>query len=321
MSREDQSVQRGVTRRDLFRGAAGVAVAGAAVAGAGTRLFAAEAKKAVSQGRIRQSIVFWCFNVAGDKWDVAQQCQIAKQLGCVSVELVEPKDFPILKKHGLICAITPNGMPGAPFVKGLNNLNYHDEVITRTKEAMDATAAAGFPNVIAFNGFKWRDAEDPTSGEIPLDEGAKNCVTGLKKLASYAEKQGVTVCIEMLNTRDDSHPMKGHPGYQGDHMDYVADIVKRVGSPRVKLLFDIYHVQVMDGDVIRRIRQYADLIGHVHTAGNPGRGELDDTQEIHYPGCMNALVEIGYKGYVGQEFIPTRDPLQGLLEAVSLCDV
>jgi hydroxypyruvate isomerase len=146
-------------------------------------------------------------------------------------------------------------------------------------------------------------------------------VTGLKKLAAIAEKKGVTVCIEMLNTRDDSHPMKGHPGYQGDHMDYVADIVKQVGSEHVKLLFDIYHVQVMDGDVIRRIRQYADLIGHVHTAGNPGRAELDDTQEINYPACMKTLLDIGYGGYVGQEFIPTRDPLEGLTQAVSWCDV
>ena len=321
MSQKNQRVQRGVTRRDLFQQAAGVAVTGVAVAGAGTRLFGGETKKAVTKGRIRQSIVFWCFNVAGDKWDVEQQCQIAKQLGCQSVELVEPKDFPILKKHGLVCAITPNGMPGAPFVKGLNNLDYHDEVITRTKETMDAVAAAGFPSVIAFNGFKWRNAEDPTSGEISLDEGAKNCVTGLKKLAAYGEEKGVTVCVEMLNTRDDSHPMKGHPGYQGDHMDYVADIVKQVGSPRVKLLFDIYHVQIMDGDVIRRIQQYADLIGHVHTAGNPGRGELDNKQEINFPACMQALVDVGYRGFVGQEFIPTRDPLQGLTEAVSLCDV
>ena len=125
----------------------------------------------------------------------------------------------------------------------------------------------------------------------------------------------------MLNTRDDTHPMKGHPGYQGDHTDYCIDIIKRVGSPYLKLLFDIYHVQIMDGDVIRRIHQYKDYIGHVHTAGNPGRAELDDHQEIAYKPIMEALVEVGYQGYVGQEFIPTRDPLQGLREAVALCDV
>jgi hydroxypyruvate isomerase len=115
--------------------------------------------------------------------------------------------------------------------------------------------------------------------------------------------------------------MRGHPGYQGDDLDYCAEIIRQVGSPRAKLLFDIYHVAIMNGDVIRRIRQYGDWIGHVHTAGVPGRGELDDHQEVHYPGVMRALVEIGYQGYVGQEFIPTRDPAEGLQQAVSLCDV
>ena len=126
----------------------------------------------------------------------------------------------------------------------------------------------------------------------------------------------------MLNTRDGTHPMKGHPGYQGDDIDYVADIVQRVNMDNVKILFDIYHVQIMNGDVIRRIRQYADLIGHVHAAGNPGRGELHfPKQEIHWPGVMQALVEIDYDGYVGQEFIPTGDPMDGLRRAVELCDV
>ena len=157
--------------------------------------------------------------------------------------------------------------------------------------------------------------------DIPDDVGADNCVEGFKKMVGHAEKKGVTLCLEMLNTRESTHPMKGHPGYQGDHTDYCIDIIKRVGSPNLKLLFDIYHVQIMDGDVIRRIRQHKDYIGHIHTAGNPGRGELDDHQEIDYKPIMEALVEIGYQGYVGQEFIPTRDPLAGLWQAVSLCDV
>ena len=148
----------------------------------------------------------------------------------------------------------------------------------------------------------------------------KNCVAGYKKIVGHAEKKKVTLCLEMLNSRV-NEDMKGHPGYQGDHTDYCMDIIKQVGSPRLKLLFDIYHVQIMDGDVIRRIRQHAEYIGHVHTAGNPGRGELDDKQEINYPPIMQALVEIDYKGYVGQEFIPTRDPAKGLEEAVALCDV
>ncbi len=158
-------------------------------------------------------------------------------------------------------------------------------------------------------------------GEIASDEGAKNCVAGFKKIVGHAEKQGVTICLEMLNSRVSTHPMKGHPGYQGDHTDYCIDIIKQVGSPRLKLLFDIYHVQIMDGDVIARIRQHAEHIGHVHTAGNPGRGELDNLQEINYPPIMQALIDVKYDGYVGQEFIPTRDPLVGLFEAVKLCDV
>src|SRR5262249_46230014 len=176
------------------------------------------------------------------------------------------------KKFGLTCAIAPNGMPGAPFMKGFNNPRYHDEVIDRTKKAIDASADASVPAVIAFTGYKWRDADDPRSGEISRDEGAKNAVAGLKKIAGHAEKQKVTICLEHLNTRDDSHPMKGHPGYQGDDLDWVAGILRAVGSERVKLLFDIYHVQIMHGDIIRRLEQNKDILGHVHTAGNPGRG-------------------------------------------------
>jgi len=273
------------------------------------------------KGRIHHSLVYWCFNVAGDKWDIEKMCQVAKELGCESIELTEPDMWPTLKKHGLTCALAPNGMPGAPFMRGFNNPAYQPEVIARTSEAIDACAAAGFPAVIGFTGYKWRNADDPKSGEISLAEGADNCVKGLKQIASHAEKQGVTICLEHLNTRDDSHPMKGHPGYQGDDIDYVANIVRRVGSPRVKLLFDIYHVQVMNGDVIRRIEQCKDVIGHIHVAGCPGRGELDDDQEINFPPTMRKLLDIGYTGYVGQEFIPTRDALAGLKQAVSLCDV
>src|SRR5262249_17753884 len=158
-------------------------------------------------------------------------------------------------------------------------------------------------NVIAFTGYKWRDADDPRSGAIPLDEGADNCVRSLKQVAAYAEKKSVSVCLEHLNTRDQTHPLKGHPGYQGDDLDYVAGIIPRVSSPHVRLLFDVYHVQVMNGDVIRRLDQNKDIVGHIHTAGNPGRGELDDKQEINYSAVMRKLVDLGYTGYVGQEFI------------------
>jgi hydroxypyruvate isomerase len=156
--------------------------------------------------------------------------------------------------------------------------------------------------------------------DIPPDVGMDNCVKGYKQIIGYAETKKVNLCLEMLNSRV-NETMKGHPGYQGDHTDYCIELIKRVGSERMKLLFDIYHVQIMDGDVIRRIRQHKDYIGHVHTAGNPGRGELDDKQEINYKPIIQALVDVGYRGYVGQEFVPTRDPLQGLREAVAICDV
>lgn len=273
------------------------------------------------KGNINHSAVFWCFNIAGELWDIEKMCQVAKSLGIKSVEITGPDEWPTIQKHGLTCALAANGMPGAPFMKGLNNLAYHDQVISTTAKRIEECAAAKMPSVIAFTGYKWRDAEDPNSGEISLQEGADNCVAGLKKLAPVAEKFGVNICLEHLNTRDDSHPMKGHPGYQGDDVDYVANIVRRVGSPRVKMLFDFYHVSVMNGDCMRRLEQNIDIIGHIHTAGNPGRGELDDTQEINFPPLMRKLVQLGYKGYVGHEFIPTRDPLTGLREAVELCDV
>jgi hydroxypyruvate isomerase len=307
-------------RRQVLRGVA-AAAAGSLLVPLAPPAARADEGKVVRNGRIKQSIVFWCFNTAGDKWDVEKTCQVARDLGCSSVEIVAPEEWHILKKYGLVCAIAPNGMPGMPFKKGFNNPSYHEEVITRTKKVIDACAEAGFPNVIAFTGYKWRDADDPKSGEISREEGADNCVKGLKQTAGYAEKKGVNICVEHLNTRDDSHPMKGHPGYQGDDLDYVANILRRVGSPRVRLLFDIYHVQIMHGDIIRRLEQTKDVIGHIHTAGNPGRGELDDTQEIQYRPIMQKLLAIKYAGHVGQEFIPTRDPLKGLREAVQLCDV
>ena len=147
-------------------------------------------------------------------------------------------------------------------------------------------------------------------------------VVGLKKIAGHAENKNVTVCLEHLNTRDDSHPMKGHPGYFGDDVDFCVDLIKRVGSENFKLLFDIYHVSVMNGDVIRRIRQYHEYIAHYHTAGNPGRCEIDGNQEINYPPILKAILETGYDGYVAQEFIPTwHDKYKALRHAVTLCDV
>ena len=159
-----------------------------------------------------------------------------------------------------------------------------------------------------------------TSGEISREEGKVNCVAGLKKIIGHAEKKGVNICLEHLNTRDDSHPMKGHPGYQGDKVDYVADIIRSVGSPNMKMLFDIYHVQIMDGDVIRRIEECKDIIGHIHTAGNPGRNDLDDEQEINYGAVCTAISTSTYSGYVGHEFIPKGDVVAALRQAFEVCD-
>ncbi|MEZ6110885.1 MAG: TIM barrel protein [Pirellulaceae bacterium] len=304
-----------VSRRHLLQSSAGAALLGAASLSGVAQAKETDAKPAddgpaVKQGRINQSIVQWCF---ADYWDVPQQIKVAKQLGCKSIELLDAKYFPLLKKAGLECAIATVDMsPDPPFLRGLNNPKYKDRVFKATKDAIDACQAHGFKRAICFTGM----AED-----VSAEEGADNCVKHLKELMPYAEKAKVTLCLEMLNTREDTHPMKGHPGYQGNHTDYCIDILKRVGSPYAKLLFDIYHVQIMDGDVIRRIHQHKDYIGHVHTAGNPGRGELDNKQEINYPPIMQALLDVGYDGFVGQEFIPTRDPLVGLREAVSLCDV
>ena len=265
--------------------------------------------RVATKGNIKHSVVNWCFS---KYWKGNELISIAKQLGLASVELISPQHFPEIKKQGLECAIASVNIGGPPFVKGYNNPKYHELVIAATKKSIDACHEFGFKKVIAFTGF---------AEELSKEEGAANCVKGFKEVIGYAEKRGVTICLEHLNTRDDTHPMKGHPGYQGDDVDYCVDIIKAVGSEHLKLLFDIYHVSIMNGDIVRRIHQHAEYIGHIHTAGNPGRGELNGEQEIQYPACMQALVEIGYKGYVGHEFIPTGDPLKGLIEAVRWCDV
>ena len=271
-------------------------------------------------GRLKHSLAYWCLNATEWQWDIHQVCRMACSLGYRSVELVPPELWPVVRQYGLENAIAHNGMPDPVFAKGLNNPRYQEEVIACTRRSIDEAADAGIPNVIAFTGYKWRDADDPSSGEIPLSEGASNTVRGLRELAAYAAPRGITLCLEQLNTRDDSHPMKGHPGYQGDDMDYCAEIVRQVDSPHAKLLFDVYHAAIMNGDVIRRLRQYRDWIGHIHTAGVPGRGEMDDTQEINYRAVLHTLVEIGYQGYVGHEFMPTSDPSRTLAEALALAD-
>ena len=183
---------------------------------------------------INHSIAYWCCETVG--WTVDDCIRVAKELGCSSVELTPPESWPKLKENGLTCAITLNRMPGAPFVKGLNNLDYHDEVIGNTKASIDdCVESDGVCScVIAFTGYKWRDAEDPDSGEISLDEGFDNCVKGLRIVGEYAASRGVSIALEQLNTRDDTHPMKGHPGYMGDDTDWVADVIRAVDMDEVR---------------------------------------------------------------------------------------
>lgn len=309
MNSKSKGNQKELSRRGMLKGSiAGLAATGTLMATTSTAC-TRQTNSAPKKGRIKQSVVSWCF---AEHWSVKQTCQYASDLGCKSVELIHSKHWPILKKFGLNCAISPIAVKGKPFIKGFNNPEYHPWLIEATKRAIDESAEFGCPNVIAFTGF---------SESFSLEEGARNCVSGFKKVAAHAEKKGVNICLEMLNSRVGDHPDKGHPGYQGDHVDYCMNILNEVGSPRVKLLFDIYHVQVMDGDVIKRIKECGEMIAHVHTAGNPGRGELDRSQELNYQPIMQALLDINYQGFVGQEFIPTGDPLEGLRQAVEICDV
>ncbi|MFZ2149489.1 MAG: TIM barrel protein [Sedimentisphaerales bacterium] len=298
------SINNHISRRSMLQMVAGTGTAAIGLGSCATIGIGTSAKQSAIEGRINQSIVYWCYQ---KYWDIEQTCKVASHLGCKSVELVEPRHWPTLRKYNLVCAIL--GSHG--FDKGMNNPEYHDMCLKELQDSIDACHEYGFPNVITFTGFR---------ENIPDDEGIRNCVDGYKRIIRYAESNKVNLCLEMLNSRVNIE-MQGHPGYQGDHTDYCMEIIKKVGSPRMKLLFDIYHVQVMDGDIIARIRQYKDYIGHYHTAGNPGRCEIDDKQEINYKPIMEEIVRTGYLGYVGHEFIPTGSPFKALKEAVILCDV
>jgi hydroxypyruvate isomerase len=298
-----------LSRRHLLAGSLG-ALAGGATLSASTTAPAKEkgkcvdlSKPAATNGRINQSVCQWCFN----PMPLKKLAKNAAAMGIKSIELVDPKDWPILKKHGLTCALASSH----GFVDGWNRKENHAMCRAKVIEAVDACAAAGFPSVITFSGFR---------KGMPDDVGLDNTVEGLKTVIGHAEKKGVNLIIEVLNSRVDVE-MKGHPGYMGDSVEWCAEVCRRVDSPRMKILFDIYHVQIMQGDIITRIREFHPLIGHYHTAGVPGRNELDDSQEINYPPIMREIVKTGYQGYVAQEFIPTRDPLTSLWKAVRLCDV
>lgn len=260
----------------------------------------------IRNGRIRQSIMGWTFN----PMPVPELARLCRDIGLVAMEGVGREHYPMIRELGLEVSLV--GSHG--FDRGPVNPEHHPMVIRSLREGIDTAVAFGCNKVITFTGMR-------VPG-MSTEEGARHCVSAWKQVVGYAEEKGVTLCLEHLNSRDDTHPMKGHPGYFGDHVDFCVDLIRRVDSPHFKLLFDIYHVAIMDGDVIRRLRQHRDVIAHVHTAGVPGRGELDDTQEVNYPAIMKALLDIGYKGYVAQEFLPTwPDRALALRHAAKMCDV
>ena len=261
----------------------------------------------VNKGRIRQSVMGWCFKPM-PMMELAKHC---KAIGIEAMEGVSAKDYPAIRKLGLKISLVSGGHG---FKQGPCVAANRDMVVEKLKNGIDLAAQIGTKSVITFTGMREKGLTDKA--------GATNCVEAWKMVMSYAEKKKINLVLEHLNTRDDSHPMKGHPGYFGEDVDHCVELIRKVDSPNMKLLFDVYHVQIMNGDVIRRIRQYKDVIGHYHTAGNPGRAELDDTQEINYPAIMRAIVETGYKDFVAQEFIPTwDDPVAALRHAAMVCDV
>ena len=298
--RPDQPVSNSLSfsRRALLQTLAGAAVAGA-VAPLGRLAQAAELK-----GRIHQSVCLWCYNgyLKKANLDLDQFAAECVKLGLKSIELVGPDTWPTLKKHGLICAMS--GSHGIP--KGLNRLANHDECLAQIRKSIDQTADAGFPNVICFSGN--REGLDD-------QQGLQNCVIGLKEIAGYAEEKKVTVCLEYLNSID-------HKDYMADRTKWCVDLVRQVGSPRVKVLYDIYHAGMMKEDPLADIQQHHECWGHYHTGGVPGRNEIDQTQTLDYPKLMRAIADSGYKAYVGQEFIPKNaDALTSLKQAIAICDV
>jgi hydroxypyruvate isomerase len=288
-------------RRRDFLSALGTAAAGSLGAGSILAASAPAAEPGPRKGRLKQSVitcVFWGLNL-----DLDGMCREAARLGARGFDLVGPKDFPVLKKYGLV----PTMVPGGSSIKnGINDRKNHTEFGRRARLAIKDAAAAGAPNVILLAG----DRQGMTDAE-----GLDNSVLFLNNLKALAEDQGVTLCVELLNSKVD------HPGYMCDHTSWGVELCRRVASPRVKLLYDIYHMQIMEGDLIRTIRQNIQYIGHFHTAGNPGRNEFDETQEMNYPAICKAIADAGFQGYLAHEYTPTRQPLETLDKMMRLCEV
>ena len=285
-----------LSRRTLIRGAS--MIAAGAVAGpvlSQTRANSAEIKRIVKNGRVNQSASRWCYR----KLTLDQLCEAGAKIGLKGIDLLGPKDLPTVKKYGLVCTMSSGG-------GNINDKTKHQQAVSKIRSAIQANAEYGFPNVIAMSGNR---------NGIPDDVGIENAAAALKQVAALAEEKKVNVCVEYLNSKVD------HKGYMFDNMAWGVEVCRRVGSPNVKILYDIYHAQIMEGDIIRTIQTHKDFIGHYHTGGNPGRNEIDETQELYYPAIMRAIVDSGYTGYVAHEFAPKRDPLTSLAEAVEICDV
>ena len=294
-----------ITRREALRRAA-VLGAGAGVVSLLPKGYVGADTLASSPATasFKHSVCRWPFN----KLTVDELARMAKELGIHSVELLEPAEWAIAARHGLTCAMGYATVPDprTRLTRGFNRIENHAWLIPAYERAIPLAAAARVPNLICFSGNR---------EGLSDEEGLDACASGLRALMPAAERHGVGICMELLNSKVD------HPDYQCDRTPWGAALVKKVGSQRFKLLYDIYHMQIMEGDVIRTIRDNRDYIGHYHTAGVPGRHEIDATQELYYPAVMRAIAETGFSGYVAQEFIPTRDPRTALAEAVRICTV
>ena len=296
------------SRRGALKATAGAATFGSVMAAVESNLQAAKASGL--KGNINHSVCKWCYR----KIPLEQFCEAGKKMGLQSVELLLPKDFPTLKKYDLHCAMvsfptgkTPQGVKVGGITRAFNRIEHHDTLLDIYEPHIKASANAGFRNIICFSGN--RDGLDD-------EQGIKNCAIGLKRMMKLAEKHDVTITMELLNSK------VNHKDYQCDHTEWGVELCKAVGSERFKLLYDIYHMQIMEGDVIATIRKYHDYFSHYHTGGVPGRNEIDETQELYYPAICKAIVETGFKGFLAQEFIPKRkDQLASLKQGVTICDV
>jgi hydroxypyruvate isomerase len=298
-------MKKHLTRRSVLKNIAGSAAflstAIALPSGAKAEILKEEWKEAKLKGNVNHSACKWCYS----KISLDDLCKAAKDIGMASIELLGPEEWPTLKKYGLTCAM-PWGAHKS-LERGFNDLTYHDELISSYENIIPKVANAGLDKIICFSGNRKGMSDE---------QGMKNCAQGLKRLMKTAEKYKVTISMELLNSK------VNHKDYQCDRTKWGVDLAKMIGSERFKLLYDIYHMQIMEGDVIATIKEYHPYINHYHTGGVPGRAEIDETQELNYPAIIKAILATGYKGFVGQEFVPKRpDVIASLKQGVQICDV